>query len=66
LGVRADLSSCAGIGERELEVGLGQGISGPFRPLDQANAFPLEVVGQTGVSKFTLIKEPIKIKVVQV
>jgi hypothetical protein len=66
VGDRADLSSRVGISERELEVGLGQGISGPFRPFDQANPFPLEVVGQTGVSEFTLIKEPIKIKVVQV
>jgi hypothetical protein len=57
----------AGIVERELEVGARQQqVAGSLRPLDEADPFSFEVIGQARVCKLTLINETIKIKVVQV
>jgi hypothetical protein len=66
VGLRADFPSGPGVAERELEVGFGKRDPGAFRPFDQADSFSLEVIGKTRICKLTLVKESIKIKVVQV
>lgn len=49
----------------DFQVG-GRQIRRFFRPLDETDGFRIEVVAEATVFQFLLIKEPIKIKVIQV